>query len=83
MLDCNADEEAVEILTAFVKQYIGCFIYPERDFASDGIKDQELIEQWLSELNRLAYIRRPQRELKELVEMVNHNAEVVLEEAGS
>lgn len=83
MLDCNADEEAVEILTAFVKQYYSdASFIPKEILLPTALEDQELIEQWLSELKQArVYIRRPQRGTKkELVEMVNHNAEVVLEE---
>ena len=77
MLDCNADEEnAVEILTAFVKQYYSDASFIRKEFYfQTALEDQELIEQWLSRVKTGSRIYwQTTTGTKGLVEMVNHNA---------
>lgn len=78
----NAEgEQKSEILATFVKQfYAGTTFVPRELVLQEQIEEQEIIENWLTELRgRKAYIHVPRKGTKEkLVELAKENAELVL-----
>lgn len=78
----NAEgEKKSEVLATFVKQfYAGTTFVPRELVLQEQIEEQEIIENWLTELRgRKAYIHVPRKGTKEkLVELAKENAELVL-----
>ncbi len=82
-LETPTGETGVEIMTAFVEQYYATAAFvPKELLLPVGLVEPDVIASWLTELRgSRVYLRVPQRgEKKRLVEMVQKNAELVLEE---
>lgn len=82
MLDCRADDQPEEILTAFIKQYYyEQVIIPKEILTSEELTETELLSEWLT--NRRGskvYFLHPKRgDKKALVEMVTENAQMLLD----
>ena len=76
------DEEDVQILSDFVKQYyIGREILPNKIMMKNEIEEKNIFEEWLTkEARRKVEIKTPQRgEKLRLVEMAENNAKITLD----
>ena len=76
------DEEDIEILSSFIKQYyVGNPILPHKIMIKENIEDKEIIEKSLTEqAGRKVEIKAPQKgEKLRLVEMAENNAKITLE----
>lgn len=76
------DEEDVQILSDFVKQYyIGREILPNKIMMKNEIEEKNIFEEWLTkEAGRKVEIKTPQRgEKLRLVEMAENNAKITLD----
>lgn len=76
------DEEDVQILSDFVKQYyIGRQILPNKIMMKNEIEEKNIFEEWLTkEARRKVEIKTPQRgEKLRLVEMAENNAKITLD----
>lgn len=85
-LEIAPDETADEILAGFIEQYYSrASDIPKELLLPAAVPDSNVFEEWLSSLrgNRV-YLRVPQRgEKRRLVEMVQENAEIVMQERRS
>lgn len=82
-LDADADTSDDEILASFMKQYYSDVTFvPKEVLHSVPLEEAEVLGDWLSgRRGNKVRLRRPQRgEKRRLVEMVTHNAELVLGE---
>ena len=69
-----------EIISAFIKQYYGMNRHvPKEILLEENIKDDNLIEEWLSDIRgNKVYLKVPQKGTKlRLVRMANKNAEII------
>ncbi len=76
-----AEDEAEQILTAFIKQYYaGTPFIPKRIMLPAAIDEIEIIEEWLSKRRgQKTYIHIPRKGMKEkLVELASKNAGLIL-----
>lgn len=77
----TGDEERVDIVTDFIKQYyVGTPYIPPRIMLQEPLKDEELISKWLTEkTGHVVKFESPKRGQKEkLVELAEKNANMVL-----
>lgn len=86
LLECSPEEDAQEILSAFVKQFYeqAAFI-PREIYTPLDLEEPSVLEDWLTGLRgSRVYLHTPQRgPKKQLVDLVMTNAEVVLNEIRS